>query len=196
MHPDPVVAIIVPTLNRPQTLLRLVDSIRAQTYSDWVCIIINQGDMFPAALEPLLRRFVYVDMMKQSASLARNIGLGIAQALGVTYVCLIDDDDWIEPNYLEEMVGALESNPQAGLVACTGTYEGKTYRQDHPTTKLIGSRMVRALCIGDAKFTARSGQEKAFWRLFDGHKQVNIDKILYRASRHPTGGLRDPQGGY
>lgn len=187
------VAIIVPTLNRPHTLPRCLESIRAQTYENWICIVINQGEPIERVKDS---RFVYVDRQQKSASLARNMGFSIALCLGVDYVCAIDDDDWIEPTYLEEMVGELDKNPHCQIIACNGTYDGQVYKHDHPTTKLMGSRMVRASCIGVAKFTARSGQEKVFWRLFDGHKQVNIDSILYRASRDPVGGLRDSEGSY
>jgi len=193
MHRPPKVAIIVPTLNRPHTLARCLGSIRTQTFGEWVCIVINQGD----DIDDLFgMQFVCVDMCRRSASLARNIGLSVARALNAEYVCLIDDDDMIEPTYMGEMAGALDANPDAVLVACNGTYEGKTYTHDHPSTKLVGSRMVRASAIGDRTFTARSGQEKHFWRLFDGERQTQINKVLYRANRDPIGGLRDEGGSY
>ncbi len=187
------VAIIVPTLNRPHTLPRCLRSIRAQTYENWICIVINQGEPIERVKD---KRFVYVDRHQKSASLARNMGLAIAGVVGVDYVCLLDDDDRIEPNYMEEMVDAVEANPDAVSVACNGTYEGQTYKYDHASTKLIGSRMVRASAIGDRTFKARSGQEKHFWRLCGGDAEAHIDKILYRASRDPIGGLRDTEGSY
>jgi len=197
MHPAPAVAIIVPTLNRPHTLPRCLESIGFQRFTcyahAWTCIVVNQGEPVD---RPKDSRFMYVDRQEKSASLARNMGLSMALCLRAKYVCLLDDDDWIEPTYLEEMIGALDTAPQAELVACNGTYDGQLYKYDHPSTKLIGSRMVRASAIGDRTFLVRSGQEKVFWRLFDGESQTHIDSTLYRASRHPTGGLRDPQGGY
>ncbi len=194
MHPNPAVAIIVPTLNRPHTLPICLQSIRAQTLDDWVCIVINQG-------EPIERpkdvRFMYVDRSQKSASLARNMGLSLALCLKAEYVCLLDDDDRIEPTYMEEMAGDFESHTAAFvIVACNGTYDGQTYPHDHASTKLVGSRMVRASAIGDRCFEARSGQEKHFWRSFDGEPQIHIDKVLYHASRDPVGGLRDDGGSY
>lgn len=193
MHPEPVVAIIVPTLNRPHTLVPCLASICAQTFEQWICLVINQG-------EPVVRskdtRFIYVDLHRKSASHARNLGLHLARGLCAQYVCLIDDDDWIEPTYMEEMVGAIEARPDAVSVACNGTYEGKTYVYDHPSTKLIGSRMVCASAIGTRTFEARSGQEKHFWRLCGGDAETSIDKVLYHASCDPAGGLRDPEGSH
>ena len=188
------VAIIVPTLNRPHTLPRCLRSIRAQTYENWICIVINQGEPIERVKD---KRFVYVDRHQKSASLARNMGFSMALCIGVEYVCAFDDDDWIERDYLQEMVGVLDRDTGAVLVACNGTYDGQTYKHDHPSTKLVGSRMVRASCVDDtSKFKARSGQEKHFWRSFDGELQGHIDKTLYRASRDPIGGLRDTEGSY
>ncbi len=195
MHAPPKVAIIVPTLNRPHTLGRCLDSIGLQTFNDWTCVVINQGT-FDTTL-PDDKRFVYVLVGWHSASRARNLGMGGAIGWGVEYICLIDDDDWIYPSYMEDMVAALEANPDAVLVACNGTYEGKTYAHDHPSTKLVGSRMVRASAIDHTSvFQARSGQEKHFWRSFDGERQTQINKVLYHASRDPVGGLRDDGGSY
>ena len=185
------VAIIVPTLNRPHSLPQCLQSIRAQTYEKWVCIVINQGEPIERVRD---KRFVYVDRDARSASQARNIGLAMARAIGVEYVCLIDDDDRIDPTYLEEMAGALMDSPDTMLVACHGTYIGKTFRYDHPSTKLVGSRMARMDAIGDRVFAMQSGQEKHFWRSFDGCKQVNINQTLYHANRDDIGGLRDPSG--
>lgn len=188
-----IVAIIVPTLNRPHTLPRCLQSIRAQTYENWICIVINQGEPIERVKD---KRFVYVDMHKKSASLARYLGLEMVMVLGAEYVCLIDDDDMIEPTYLATMGGALRDNPHAVVVACNGTYEGKTYPHDHASTKLVGSRMMRVSAIGDRRFKARSGQEKHFWRTFDTQPQTQVNEVLYRASRDPIGGLRDAEGSY
>lgn len=193
MHPEPVVAIIVPTLNRPHTLAPCLASICAQTFEKWICLVINQGEPVERSKD---KRFIYVDLHRKSASHARNLGLHLARGLCVQYVCLVDDDDSLSPEYLHLMVGALDANPNATLAACNASYRGQSYPYDHPSTKLMGSRMVRESAIGDRRFEPRSGQEKVFWRLFDAETTIPVDELLYCGGQDPAGGLRDPEGSH
>lgn len=99
----PIVSIIIPVYNAEKVLDRCINSILVQTISDFEIILINDGSKDKsgevcnnwAREDSKIRTF---HKENGGASSARNVGL--TQAIG-DYVCFIDADDWIDPNYLE-----------------------------------------------------------------------------------------------
>ena len=110
----PRVSIVMPTYRRSHTLFRTVQSIRAQTYSNWELIIIdNEGSADYRFKDPRIN--VHVHAERTSASYARNKGVEYARG---DLVCFFDDDDLMFPNYLETFVKAFEENPDVKMVRC------------------------------------------------------------------------------
>ncbi len=74
MH-HPFLSIIIPTYNRAHTLRRPIDSILAQTFTDWELIIVDDGstddtkEIIEAYKDPRIR---YVWQENQERSAARN----------------------------------------------------------------------------------------------------------------------------
>jgi glycosyltransferase involved in cell wall biosynthesis len=113
-HKGPKVSIIMPTYRRSHTLFRTVQSICAQTYSNWELIIVdNEGKAEYRFHDPRITVRVHPEWT--SASYARNKGVTYARG---DFVCFFDDDDYMFPNYLETFVNAFEENPGAKLVRC------------------------------------------------------------------------------
>lgn len=102
----PKVSIIIPVFDGELFLHNCLDSILNQTLTDYEVICINDGskDNSLTILEEYGEtdeRFIIIT--KQSnfgQSLARNEGLRIARS---DYVCFIDDDDFIDENYLKSL---------------------------------------------------------------------------------------------
>ena len=110
----PKISVIVPVYNAEQWLERCVDSIVAQTYTDWELLLIDDGstdrsgdicDRY-AASNPRIQAF---HKPNGGVSSARNLGLDHAQGEWITFV---DSDDYIEENFLK----SFESNLDADLV--------------------------------------------------------------------------------
>ncbi len=105
MKPEnsPKISIIMPVYNVEQYLQRCLDSIAAQTFSDWEAICVNDGSTDNCA-EILNRqaqkdrRFKIVNQTNQSLSCARNNGLKLARG---EYVYFLDSDDCMHPQCLE-----------------------------------------------------------------------------------------------
>ena len=99
----PKISIIMPVYNVEQYLQRCLNSISAQTFSDWEAICVNDGSTDNCA-EILNRqaqkdnRFKIVNQTNQSLSCARNNGLKLARG---EYVYFLDSDDCIHPQCLE-----------------------------------------------------------------------------------------------
>jgi glycosyltransferase involved in cell wall biosynthesis len=98
MTNTPLVSVIVPCYNQGQYLAEALDSVLAQTYTNWECIIVNDGST-DSETEPVAqsyvakdKRFKYLKQENGGVSAARNAGLDICQG---EYIRFLDADDWI-----------------------------------------------------------------------------------------------------
>ena len=106
----PKVSIIIPCYNQAQYLPETLDSLLAQTYKHWECIIVNDGSTDNTEEIALKyceqdERFVYLPKENGGLSSARNAGLDIAKG---EYVQFLDSDDILLPNKLECQVRMME----------------------------------------------------------------------------------------
>ncbi|HOV37303.1 MAG TPA: glycosyltransferase family 2 protein [Spirochaetales bacterium] len=102
----PEVSIIVPVYNVEKYIHRCVDSILAQTFTDFECILIDDGspDNCPAICDEYAQKDSRVKVIHQKnagVSAARNVGLEAATGKWIGFV---DSDDWIENNYIYELI--------------------------------------------------------------------------------------------
>lgn len=114
-----MISIIVPAYNVEAYLPRCVDSILAQTCPDWELILVNDGskDGTGAVIDEYAAkdtRIRAVHKKNGGVSSARNKGMELMQG---EYVIFIDSDDWLEPDMLKELEGALSRN-QSDMAAC------------------------------------------------------------------------------
>lgn len=118
-----LVSVIVPVYNVEKYLHRCIDSILAQTFTDFELLLINDGskdnsgeicDEY-AVKDERIRVF---HKENGGASAARNYGLDKAAGM---YVCFIDADDWVDKDYLEQLL------PVDGedMVMCSFMYDTK-----------------------------------------------------------------------
>jgi len=102
---EPKISIIVPIYKVERYLRECLDSILAQTFGDWECILVDDGspDGCPricdeyAAHDP---RFRVIHRANGGLSAARNSGLREARG---QYIGFVDSDDWIAPQMFERL---------------------------------------------------------------------------------------------
>lgn len=97
-----MISIIIPVYNAEKTLKRCLDSIKAQTYTDFECLLIDDGskDSSLSICESYADgddRFKVFHKENGGASSARNVGLDNASG---EYICFCDADDYVTPNWL------------------------------------------------------------------------------------------------
>lgn len=96
MHP--LISIIVPTYNRESIISRTINSIKKQTFCDWELIIVDDGstDNTKSVVKEFLKdeRIRYYSFPNMGASIARNIGIGLAK--GELAGFLDSDDIWTD----------------------------------------------------------------------------------------------------
>lgn len=122
-----LVSIIVPCYNQAQYLPDALDSVLAQTYTSWECIIVDDGSPNDTSYTALKycekdKRFKYLYKENGGLSSARNSG--IKEASG-DLILPLDADDRIHKNYLQLAINAFTQNPTLDLVYCKAAYFGE-----------------------------------------------------------------------
>ncbi|MEZ7497274.1 glycosyltransferase family 2 protein [Flavobacterium sp. Arc3] len=105
----PLISIIIPTYNRANLICDALDSVLAQTYTNWECIIVDDGstDNTPVIINAYLKkntRFNYCrrpEIKSKGPSSCRNVGLDNANG---KYVIFLDSDDLLVPTCLENRI--------------------------------------------------------------------------------------------
>lgn len=121
-----LVSVVMPTYKRSEMLSRAIDSVLAQTYTNIELLLVNDNepdDDFTKDLQQRVAmystdsRFKLVLQEKHvNGAVARNVGIRRAQG---EYIAFLDDDDWWEPNKIEEQVKELSKLDESwGGVSC------------------------------------------------------------------------------
>lgn len=105
-------AIVVPIYHEPQALLDICfNSIQQQTYTNWICYIVNDGTIFKKPEDP---RFIVIDVEHCLVGAKRNYG--IRKALNCDYVMFVDADDSIDKNMIEVADGIVKDNKAVDII--------------------------------------------------------------------------------
>lgn len=119
MDHTPEISVIVPVYKVERYLAQCIDSILAQTFTDFELLLIDDGspDRSGEICDEYARKDSRVRVFHQEnagVSMARNKGLDEAVGKYITYV---DSDDYIKSSYLKNLYSALPSdNNFRGLV--------------------------------------------------------------------------------
>lgn len=107
---EPLVSVIVPTFNRPDTLRQALVSILQQTFTDYEIIVINDGGQEVGHIVEALNQKKNINYVRhgrnRGLAAARNSGIGVARG---KYIAYLDDDDRYGPQHLAILVEHLES---------------------------------------------------------------------------------------
>jgi len=112
---SPAVSVIITAYNAARSIRKCVESIMAQTFRDFECVVVDDGsaDSTAEIVGALAEADARVRLVKREnggQSAALNTGLA---GTGGKYVYMMDSDDEASPCLLEAAVGALEADPGA-----------------------------------------------------------------------------------
>src|SRR5205085_7967865 len=115
---QPVLTVIIPTLDRPALLAPTLSCLTRQTLAELEIIVVDDGSRDALAVQSVARAFhpMVRYMRIANAGEAGAVNRGIAAARG-EYVNFLSDDDAYAPELLAEAVEVLRKNPDA-----IGTY--------------------------------------------------------------------------
>lgn len=116
-------SVIIPLFNKAQYVAETLQSIFAQTFTDWELIVIDDGStddslqVATSVIEDAKKSFPIgkLKLISQSnagVSTARNNGVAASQG---EYICFLDADDWWETTFLEEIDRLINDFPEAGI---------------------------------------------------------------------------------
>jgi glycosyltransferase involved in cell wall biosynthesis len=116
MANSPLVAVIIPSYNYADHIADCVDSVLAQTFTDFEVIVVDDGsqdntrEVVAQFTDP---RVKYIWQENKGLPGARNTGICASSG---KYLAFLDSDDKYHPHKLEIQVDFLEKNPAIGLV--------------------------------------------------------------------------------
>ena len=119
MTHTPVISVIIPVYNVEPWLLECLDSICAQTFTDWECICVDDGstDSSLAILNEFAtkdNRFRVIRREHSNAGACRNAGMDRARG---KFLQFLDSDDVFSPGMLETMLSASKTSG-ADIAVC------------------------------------------------------------------------------
>ena len=108
----PKISIIVPIYNTKDCLRNCVSTLLSQSYPHFELLLIDDGSTDGSAaicdeFKAKDNRVKVVHKANGGVSSARNCGLDLAQG---DFVCFVDSDDWVEKDYLHDLVRFMDGN--------------------------------------------------------------------------------------
>lgn len=106
------ISVIIPTYNRKEALIKAVDSVLSQTYTNFELIIVDDGSTDDTSLmfkdnDNENGKIKYIYQENGGVSKARNIGIKFAKGEFISF--LDSDDEWF-PKKLEKQIDFLKKN--------------------------------------------------------------------------------------
>jgi glycosyltransferase involved in cell wall biosynthesis len=208
---DPVISVIIPAYNSSRFLGTTLDSLIAQRFHDWECVIVDDGsqDDTPAIASAYAERDARFRVIRQeNAGVARARNRGFAASNPVApYVTFMDNDDVYHPDALQVMADTLLRDSAAVAVHALADMidaDGKPLAPGgfagfcRDKRGLVGNRirpldvtepipfsgiLIKGVYPPGAVLARRSGYDKA--GLFDPQFRVGDDfDMLIRLARH------------
>ncbi len=119
--PDPLVSFVIPVYNVAPYISECIESIQSQFFNTLEIICVNDGSTDGS--KDILDKFAdkdervkVVNKANGGVSSARNAGIKLATG---KYLCFVDGDDWLEPEYAQTLFTLAESN-RADIVVFDG----------------------------------------------------------------------------
>lgn len=123
----PRVSVVIPCYNTPSFLGQAIDSVRAQTYPDIEIIVVDDGSNDPetiASLDRLGSDVLLIRQENRGLPAARNVGFVAAKG---DFILPLDADDWLEPTFVEKLVGLLVQRPELAFTFSYIRMRGEGY---------------------------------------------------------------------
>lgn len=165
----PAVSVVIAAYNSSGYISATLDSVYAQTFTDYEVIVVDDGSKDREELERVLESHplsvIYLSQENRGVSAARNSG--IRSANGTFYAQLDSDDQW-RPDYLQTQVQILTDNPEVAMVYPNAVIVGDTHQAGMEFMKVSPSdgevtfeALVRQQCTVMTSVTARMSAVKA-----------------------------------
>lgn len=138
---DILISIIIPTYNRANVLEQTLDSVLRQTYTNWECILVDDGstDATDTIVTEYCRqdsRFQYYKRPKErlkGGNVCRNLGFELSKG---TFIKWLDSDDLLSDDLLLSQVNAVSASLENKYVLATSKWNYFTETTKDVTPKI------------------------------------------------------------
>jgi glycosyltransferase involved in cell wall biosynthesis len=187
----PCVSIVMAAKNYARFLPQAVESVLAQTFTDWELLIIDDGstDATPAVVRPFLAdsRIRYTRSDRLGQSRAKNLGISLSRG---EFVAFLDADDAWEPSKLEKQLALFQDRPEVGVVYSRRSLmdeSGQALPQSRPAMPPRGRILEQMFVQNHVCFSSAVVRRIVFSHVgaFDPEWDLAIDYDLWlRVARH------------
>jgi len=128
----PKVTVVIPVYNRERYVAGAIDSILAQSFTDFELLLIDDGssdrslEVMRSYRDPRIR--VVCNQNNEGIPFTRNKGLRLARG---TYLAMLDSDDYSYPHRLQKELAFLETHRDYALVGSWTTSMDEEGRSTH-----------------------------------------------------------------
>lgn len=202
------VSVIVPAYQPGPYLRPALDSLLAQTFTDWDALVVDDGSAedlsWVADVDP---RISFVRQANQGLSAARNLAIG---RTGAPLVAFLDADDVWLPNKLGAEVAAMAARPTLALVSTRfqiiddlGVVTSDGFEGYHDSYEkllqgcgiCVSTVVVRRSVLDEVglfDLTLMSAQDWDLWlRIAHKHPLSRLDEVFAHYRVHPGGMTRN-----
>ena len=119
MNNYPLISVFIPCYNAERTLEKCLSSVIEQSYDHLEIILIDDGSTDNSA--KIYEEFRIKDerikiLVQNNAGVSKARNIGVKSATG-EYLCFVDSDDWVEPDYCSELYRLLnEENADISII--------------------------------------------------------------------------------
>jgi glycosyltransferase involved in cell wall biosynthesis len=175
--------LISPCRNEEQFMRRTLDSVARQTIPPMLWVIVDDGstDSTPTILAEYAAKYPFIQIVTRKNRGHRSVGPGVIEAFYTGYktvdieqfnfICKLDLDLDLPPEYFATLLQRMEENPRIGCCS------GKPYYIDASSGKLISEKCGDENAIGASKFYRKSCflqiggfVRQVMWDGIDGHR--------------------------
>ena len=141
----PIVSVVIPLYNKENEIQRAIQSVLAQTYSDFEVIVINDGstdNSLEQAQQIRDPRIRIISQENQGVSSARNNGVAMAK---FEWIAFLDADDEWYPEFLESLLSLKTQFPNADVLSSSYIILDRDGTSRLPRTSTLFSKNWRGI---------------------------------------------------
>jgi glycosyltransferase involved in cell wall biosynthesis len=173
-----MITVVIPSYNSAKYIARVIESIQAQTYTDWelICVDDCSADSTPLVVKQYQSQDSRIKLMIEPHNTggARKPRYDGIRAASGRYVTHIDSDDFVEPDYLAKMLCRMEESKArlilSQLVYCSETEQPDSRRipaADFDLQQIVSGKEACKLTLGNWRINmAGLLMEADFYRQF------------------------------
>lgn len=201
LQQQPLITVIIPTLNRYRYLKDVLTDLEKQQYRNFDVIVVDQSENFDEAFyQPFKLELKLIRQKEKQLWTARNRAIKESRA---DYFLFFDDDSRVEPNWIEHHLKTIDffsADISAGVsIAVTGGKVSKSYDffrwadQFDSGNALVKRKVFEQIGLFDLQFNKQSMGDSEFGlrSYINGFKSVSNPYAKRVHLKVGSGGLRE-----